>query len=77
VLSWSVKPSATSRKQSLLRSPQIPGWSVTARLVIIRLGRTFWSELVSRTQGPRLEETQPAARYYKAFLIRDQVQISR
>jgi hypothetical protein len=43
-------------------SPQKPGWSATARLVKIRLGRTFWAELVSRMQSPRLEETQRAAR---------------
>jgi len=29
----------------------MPGWSATARLVKIRLGRTFWSELVSRTHS--------------------------
>jgi hypothetical protein len=43
-------------------SPEMPGWSATARLVKVRFGRTSWSELVSRTQCPRLEETQHAAR---------------
>jgi hypothetical protein len=36
-------------------SPEMPGWSATARLVKVRFGRTSWSELVSRTQCPRLE----------------------